>query len=149
MSRYKNIDTEFVINFIQDCANNGKTTPEEICEESLYRISEIDKQFRLKLKYMGVLDFFKHKKRTKTEQEEIVFSEINRKVSMSILDYIYEENGFIHTDKLLNKFVGLDLDCVQEFIYTTKQMLEMKILLRNKDSVITYGDNYKQFSERK
>jgi hypothetical protein len=150
MARGKSIDTEFVIAFIQECSEQGKLTPEEICEESLIRIANIDKQFKIRSKLSNVLSFFNYKKKSIMEDEKILFTDIDKSLSNIILDIIYSNNGYIHIDKLLEKFAAYDLDYKQELIFALKQMLEMNIVVKYDEiNTISYGKNYKVFGETK
>jgi len=144
--RGKSIDTEFVAEFIQNCASTNKFSPEEICEEALNKIEEIDKQLKIRLKLVDVLSFFNYKKKAlPAELEPVSFSSIDKQVSVEILAIVVN-SGCININEILSRF-SLYGDAKKDFIYTMKQLLEAKVLYRDSGGNLALGPNYKLFNE--
>ena len=145
--RGKTIDTEFVIEFIQECAEKEKLTPEDICKESLKRIAEIDEHLKKRTKFMDVLSFFNYKKKHALEDQEVSFERIDKKIAEEIIDLV-RSNNHMDVNKLLEQFFSLDINQKQELIFTLKQMFEMKILYRHANDTISYGQNFEMYEEK-
>lgn len=148
--RGKSIDNDFVAEFIQECTAMNKMSPEEICSEALYRIEEIDKQLKLRLKLVDVLSFFNYKKKAlPIEPEPVSFDGINKGASTEIIAII-ANNGCITTNDIMTRFNNnYPEEYQKELIFTLKQMLETNILFKNSSGTFAFGPNLKIFNESK
>jgi hypothetical protein len=147
--RGKTIDNEFVAEFIQECTANNKMSPEEICNEALFRIEEIDKQLKLRLKLVDVLSFFNYKKKvTPIEPLPVSFANISKPASIEITDMI-ANSGCMAAPDILAKFSIHNEEYRKELIFTLKQMLETNILFKNSNGSFAFGENFKLFNESK
>lgn len=147
--RGKSIDTEFVAEFIQQCALNNKIAPEEICETALLKIEEIDKQLKMRLKLVDVLSFFNYKKKAPPiEPEPVSFDAINKQASLEIIGIVMN-NVCINITDLVSRFSAYGDGAKKDLIFTMKQMLEARILHRDSSGKLVLGPNYKIFNETK
>lgn len=143
--RGKSIDTEFVATFIQDCAQNSKNLPEEICKEALDKIEEIDKQLKLRFKLVDVLSFFNYKKKSASLEIEDDYI-INKTIADLLLSFVPFE---CTSNSIIQKVSdGQDLNYKKNVIFTFKQLLKNKIISKYNDIVI-FGDNYKEYAADK
>lgn len=144
--RGKNIDNEFVMSFIQECAVKGKDTPEDICMYALEQIKEIDKHLKLRMKLSDVLSFFGYKKKDSltSEKEQFTFNDINYDLALIIFNNVYGGN----IDEFF-KFASKtnDLKYEQDLIFTLKAMLATKVLSRNSSDIIEDGEKIKEYYE--
>jgi hypothetical protein len=143
--RGKAIDTEFVSIFVQECLTLNKTTPAEICEEALERISEIENQLRLRNKLTDVLSHFNYKKKIpETKDAAIDLSKINKNISNDIFSIIL--NNKFTTSSLITVFNKFNDDYKKDVIFTFKQLLEAKILSKDQDGIVINGDGFVDFN---
>lgn len=140
--RGKNIDVDFVISFIEECANNNKITPSDICEEAISRMDLIEEQIKLRNKLSDVLNHFGYKRKSDFIKNQISFDKINKNVCKDIFSII--------------KFYPVKIDSVlplfdkfnnkQDLIFTFKQLLEADILSRTPENTIEKGSLYSKFN---
>lgn len=149
--RGKSIDTDFVSDFIQECAKENKTSPDEICEEALYRISEIDKQLKIRMKLADVLSFFKFKKKNNVlieeKNENISFDHLFSPSAEEIVNIIGDDNILL----LSSLFNTHSLEHKKELTLTLKQMLKCNLLTKisgELDRVFARGERYEQFVQK-
>jgi hypothetical protein len=144
--RGKSIDIDFVTNFIQECAATNKLSPQDVCDEALRKIEDIDKQLKLRIKLVDVLSFFNYKKKTTNIEKEISFANINKESAIKIFSYIANNIKIEELMKLYNVYQD---NYKKELIFTTKQLLETKVIAKNSSEILVHGPNFKLFNESK
>lgn len=136
----KKIDTDFVAEFIGNCAALGKNLPEDICNEAKIKIENID----LKIKEVEDL------KKMRSKLNDVIIT-LGKKVIDKSVDKIIL--GFYQISNLSNAFVLCDLvadspidiksiDKNNSFII--KEMLAANILSRFNNTLIQ-GELYQDF----
>lgn len=128
--RGKSIDKDFVTSFIQECAGQGKGSPEEICEEAIHRMNEIDKQLKLRIKLADVLSFFNHKKKATVsvpEQKLPSYEDVDKRFARAICELarsgMFSFQSIVCSNDLQHFFRSNE-----ETIYTLKKLVEMKVI---------------------
>lgn len=145
--RGKSIDTEFVATFMQNCINQNKTTPTEICEEAVRQISIIDEQLKMRTKLTDVLSHFNYKKKISEAKKEILsFDKIDKKVCNDIFSLLNDEP--IPLEAMMATFAKFNDKYKQEIIFTFKQLLESKVLNRTPQGIVK-GESFAKFNEPK
>lgn len=146
--RGKSIDNEFVSEFIQECTLINKTTPEEICNEAINRIEEINKQLKIRIKLNDILSFFNYKKKYINTEKTISFDLIDKSCS-SIIINIISSSATINSDELFSRLSNYNEEIKHNIIFTLKQMIEAKIIYKNKEGKFGFGANFNTFNEQK
>lgn len=142
--RGKSVDVEFVASFVQDCIVQGKTTPGDICEEAIRRISEIDDQLKLRTKLVDVLSHFNYKKKiTEAKKEVIDLKKINKTISSDIMALVSDE---VPMTQLMSKFEKFNEAYKKDIMFTFKQLLSSNILSRTDSGNIVKGNNYELYA---
>lgn len=146
--RGRNIDNDFVMSFIQDCAVNGKDTPEDICAVAVEKINEIDKQLKLRVKLSDVLSFFSYKKKNQPiiKKEKVPsFKNIDQKFVLEVFDVAYGKT----TDEFISYVSKINdknnLTHKENLIFTLKTLLSKNILYRNENNFIVDGKYIKEY----
>jgi len=139
------INAEFVSSFIEECVALELTTPDQICSEARKRIAEVDEQVKYRIKLSDVLSMFKDIE-TPQEKKQVrnqIVNEIDAKLAKEVIEII---GGRELKIKDLSKFFESFSDNYRrDLIYTTKCMIENKILQRKEAGEIVFGDKYSDF----
>jgi hypothetical protein len=144
----KSIDNNFLSTFIQECAKDGKSSPDDICKEALRKIEDIEKMIETKSNLMGVLRFFKYKKKS-SEVEECNFNEIDKNIADGIMTFLeeYLELGekIQYGNFIKEYFSEFDQEEIRNVSVVIKQLFKNNILSNNEDGEIIKGFNYEKF----
>ena len=133
----KVFDTDFIMNFIQECAKDGLETTEDICLAANRKIYELDEKIKLRIKYMDVLKFLsqKNKKTEIKNDESISFDSIDKNLSDLVLKSIP-----ISTENLLKSVEVKE----ENIICAVKSLIEKKVINRKND-ILENGLNFDLF----
>jgi hypothetical protein len=130
----KNFDTDFIMNFIQECGKEGFETAEEICFAATRRISEIDEKIKLRIKYMDVIKFLNQKiKKIEKSEENFDLKSIDKNISDIVIKSIP-----ISTENLLKSINEVKEENV---ICAVKTLIEKKVLVRE-NNMLDRGLNF-------
>jgi hypothetical protein len=142
----KNIDTEFVGEFIQDCSKNGQTLPEQICEEANKQIMlldiEIGERVQRQMKIAGVLETFGFK--PKSEKPAAADPSKLDKIFATEIAKMMEGRKIQLSD--MSKFLGkFSENHRKNLIFNLKCMIEGKILNRDSSGFLSEGEKYHEY----
>jgi len=143
----KKIDTEFLISFIENCISKNIVTTDEILAEAKSQIANIDKKIieaeKLKNTRSKILDvistFDTEKNINKTNDAKILplFKIPNPNICKFICDKI--KNGPLKVGVVLS-----DKHSNQDIMFSIKQLLETKVLIRTGD-LLSRGEMYSNY----
>ncbi len=147
--RGRNIDTDFVINFIEECIVLNKNTTKDICEEARSRIFLIDKKIkeidllkeeRLKLK--DVLDKFNFKlsENSKIIDKSVTLLTLDKELLLKLREYFSNRKKISISD-----FQSLLLNNNTKFVFIVKQFIEFGVLSKNKENFLQPGPNWEDY----
>ena len=131
--RGRKADSVFIGNFIVDCANKGKATPEDIIKEAKNQINIIDEKIkeveRIRLtrsKYLDVIDALeKSEKSDKVDEIKVLnffklqHPDICRNICRTI-----QKNNSASIEEVRGNYPELDI------LFCVKQLIENKILVK-------------------
>lgn len=146
--RGKKIDTDFITNFILECASNNTFSSEEIISSAKNKINEIDVKIKeveslkvLRSKLLDVIiSFEKTEKKISEDKERLQFYQIeNQQICKFICDQI--NDGM--------KFSNIKYGPYKEFdvLFYIKKLCEFNILLRSNNLLLPGKDfnNYMKY----
>lgn len=146
--RGKKKDSEFLSDFIVQCVNSGKNSPEDIVVEAKARINQIDMKIqeveRLKVsrsKLLDVIESFEKEEKVSASYEAKILSLFNIQypiICKRICDHLKTSNILI---KEINEFP------TQDIVFCVKQLLELKIISKIGDCLLRgeMFDDYLKF----
>ena len=142
--RGKKIDSEFVVNFIQQCVSNNIVSSNEIVNEAKNKISNIDEQIkqveqlkRIRSKYLDVIESLK-KEHKDISSDIVSFFDIK---DIDISRYIcLAVKHNVSFDEIINcgRFKSDDI------FFCIKQLLEHKIIVKDSSHFIKH-DSYDKY----
>jgi hypothetical protein len=150
--RGRKIDTEFLTQFITECVEINKQTPEEIVNEAKSRVLEIDEQIKkveelkkYRSKLSDVLIYFSSKDNKNNEKDKYI---------LKFSQFKYPDIcRFICSKKLPIDLKKLNTEAypMQDIFFSVKQLLENNILKKSDNYLVvdTLYDDYFSYLNRK
>lgn len=142
--RGKKLDTDFVSNFIMECAQDEKNSPEQIIQEAKRKIEEIDfeiqKVEKLKItrsKLLDVIDVLGNTKKQEKERSLELFQIKNHHICKYICDSLKKEPTKV--DEIKNaKYT------TQDILFCIKQLIEYKVISKTGNTLLR-GNKFEEY----
>lgn len=146
--RGKKTDVDFVSNFIVECAQDNKNSPDQIIQEAKRKIEEIDVQIQkieqLKVTRSKLLDvvctFGENKKTNKDSEKSLELFQIkNHHICKYICDQL--NNKPVKVEEIKNsKYIA------QDILFCIKQLIEYKVLSKT-GNILLRGDKFEEYKK--
>jgi hypothetical protein len=116
------IDNSFIIDFIQQCAAENKTSTQDICVEALKQIDIIDEQIKKRAKLHSVLKHFKYKKNKQIK--DVVINSNYDPGNRNFIIELFKDNNTLLYSNFITAISNLDSKLKRNIIFTYKQLVE-------------------------
>lgn len=152
--RGKKIDSEFLSEFITNCVQQSKNSPEDIVKEAKSRIIEIDNKIReveklkiIRSKLLDVISTFNFSEENNNRQDEKRVLSLFKIQNPHICKYIcslIKNNNSGGNSAIDIRSISHDKYSNQDIIFCIKQLLEYKIVYRVNDHLLR-GEMFEEY----
>jgi hypothetical protein len=143
--RGKKSDVDFVSNFIIECAQNNKNSPDQILQEAKNKIDlidfEIQKIEQLKIirsKLLDVVNTFDNKKQSKDGEKSLELFQIKNHHICKYICVILKSKP-VKVEEIKNSKYT-----TQDILFCIKQLIEYKVLSKT-GNILLRGDKFEEY----